>query len=38
MSSSRRAPAPPIAGKNCDDPILDYKDVDNLRRFLTVYG
>ena len=38
MSSSRRAPAPPIAGKNCDEPVVDYKDVDNLRRFLTVNG
>jgi small subunit ribosomal protein S18 len=38
MSSNRRAPSPPISGKNCDDPILDYKDVDNLKRFLTAHG
>ena len=38
MGSNRRPPAPPISGKNCDEPILDYKDVDNLRRFLTVHG
>lgn len=38
MASNRRPPAPPIAGKNCDEPILDYKDVDNLKRFLTVHG
>lgn len=24
-----------IAGKNCDDPVIDYKDVDYLRKFLT---
>jgi small subunit ribosomal protein S18 len=38
MGSNRRPPAPPISGKFCDDPVLDYKDVDNLRRFLTVHG
>jgi small subunit ribosomal protein S18 len=38
MVGNRRAPAPPIAGKNCDDPVLDYKDIDNLRRFLTTHG
>jgi small subunit ribosomal protein S18 len=31
---ARRAPGP-IAGKYCDDPKIDYKDTDNLRRFLT---
>ncbi|MFN0241549.1 MAG: 30S ribosomal protein S18 [Planctomycetota bacterium] len=38
MSHSRRPPPPPITGKNCDDPALDYKDVANLRRFLTAHG
>jgi len=30
----RRAPGP-IAGKNCDDPVIDYKDIEYLRKFLT---
>lgn len=34
MASRRPAP-PPIAGKNCDDPVLDYKELDGLRRMLT---
>jgi small subunit ribosomal protein S18 len=25
----------PIAGKNCDDPAIDYKDTAYLQRFLT---
>jgi small subunit ribosomal protein S18 len=36
--SKRRPAAPPISGKNCDDPVLDYKDTENLRRFLTAHG
>lgn len=38
MAHSRRPAPPPIAGKNCDDPVLDYKDVENLRRFLSAHG
>jgi small subunit ribosomal protein S18 len=33
--ASRRAAPPPIAGKNCDDPVIDYKNTDLLRKFLT---
>lgn len=38
MASSRRPAPPPISGKNCDDPHPDYKDVENLRRFLSAHG
>ena len=38
MPSMRRPAAPPISGKNCDDPVLDYKDTENLRRVLTAHG
>lgn len=38
MARDRRPPAKPIAGKNCDDPVLDYKDIANLSRFLTSHG
>ena len=38
MSASRRPPAPPITGRMCFDPILDYKDTDHLRRFVTAHG
>ena len=34
MSRDRRAPLPPIAGRNCDDAWPEYKDVENLKRFL----
>lgn len=27
-----------IASKNCDDPIIDYKNVDYLMKFLTPQG
>lgn len=35
MVSKMRPPAAPIAGRNCDDPPIDYKDVAYLSRFLT---
>ena len=38
MASSRRPAPPPITGKMCDDPVLDYKDIDHLRRFVTAHG
>jgi small subunit ribosomal protein S18 len=38
MVHPRRPPPPPISGKFCDDPKLDYKDTTNLRRFLTAHG
>ena len=34
----QRRPSPPIAGKNCDDPVLDYKDIEYLGKFLTPQG
>jgi len=34
---ARRPPAL-IAGKNCDDPLIDYKDIDYLTKFLTPHG
>ncbi len=27
-----------IASRNCDDPKLDYKDIEYLRKFLTPQG
>lgn len=33
----RRAPKV-IASKNCDDPLIDYKDLDYLSKFLTPQG
>lgn len=27
-----------IAGKNCDDPVLDYKDIEFLKKFLSPHG
>ena len=33
--ASRRATPPPIAGRHCDDPVLDYKEIEYLRKFLT---
>lgn len=27
-----------IASRNCDDPVLDYKDTEYLTRFLTPQG
>jgi len=38
MGSMRRQSAPPISGKNCDDPVIDYKDLEHLRRHLTAHG
>ena len=38
MASSRRPAPPPITGKMCDDPVLDYKDTEHLRRFITAHG
>jgi small subunit ribosomal protein S18 len=35
MKDSRRAPAPPIGSRNCDDPLIDYKDSAYLAKFLT---
>lgn len=34
---ARRVPRV-IAGKNCDDPIIDHKDVEYLTKFLTPQG
>jgi ribosomal protein S18 len=34
VSRDRRAPLPAIAGRNCEDSIPAYKDVENLKRFL----
>jgi len=31
-------PTPGIGAKNCDDPKLDYKDLENLGKFLTPQG
>jgi len=33
----RRAPKI-IAGRNCDDPVIDYKDITYLSKFLTPQG
>jgi len=30
-----RIVGPPIASKNCDDPVIDYKEIAYLVRFLT---
>ena len=30
-----RGPTTPIAGKNCDDPVINYKDLTYLSKFLT---
>ena len=38
MASSRRPAPPPISGKNCDEAIPNYKETDNLRRFLSAHG
>jgi len=38
MAGSRRPPPPPIGGRNCDDPRIDYKDVDHLRRYVSAHG
>lgn len=35
MAFRTRPVTPPIAGKNCDDPVMDYKDLAYLQRFLT---
>lgn len=35
---NRRPPAPPIAGKNCDEHWPNYKDLDHLRKFLSAHG
>ena len=33
--SKTRPSAPPIAGRNCDFPKIDYKDLAYLSKFLT---
>jgi small subunit ribosomal protein S18 len=30
-----RIQAKPLAGRNCDDPRIDYKELDYLSKFLT---
>ena len=35
--AQRRAPRP-IASRNCDDPKIDYKDIEYLEKFLTPQG
>jgi small subunit ribosomal protein S18 len=35
MAEGMRKMAAPIAGRNCDDPQIDYKNVEYLERFLT---
>ena len=35
MMKLRRSPGKPIAGKSCDDPVIDYKDLTYLSKFLT---
>jgi ribosomal protein S18 len=40
-SSSRSLsarPTPPIATKNCDDPVIDYKDLEYIGKFLTPHA
>ena len=34
---ARRAPKV-IASRNCDDPLIDYKDLEYLSKFLTPQG
>ncbi len=34
MRFSRRAPPPTIAGPKCEDRVPEYKDLENLKRFL----
>jgi ribosomal protein S18 len=34
VRDSRRAPLPTIAGRTCEESVPDYKDVENLKRFL----
>ncbi|MEY4774719.1 MAG: ribosomal protein [Planctomycetota bacterium] len=38
MAQQRRAPAPPISGKYCEDHMPDYKDVEHLKKFLSAHG
>ncbi len=35
MGMRPRPPAAPIATKNCDDPVINYKDLAYLQKFLT---
>jgi small subunit ribosomal protein S18 len=35
MAFRTRPVSPPIGSKNCDDPVMDYKDLAYLQRFLT---
>ena len=35
MGMSTRRVAGPIGSKNCDDPVIDYKETEYLRKFLT---
>ena len=35
MAMRSRPPLAPIATKNCDDPIINYKDLPYLQKFLT---
>ena len=37
MSMGRRVQKV-IAGKNCDDPVIDYKEITYLTKFLTPQG
>jgi small subunit ribosomal protein S18 len=34
-SPRSRGPSRPIASRNCDDPVIEYKDVAYLSKFLT---
>jgi len=35
MAIRPRPPSPPIGSRNCDDPVIDYKDLAYLQKFLT---
>jgi ribosomal protein S18 len=35
LDSRSRIPLKPIASRNCDDPKIDYKEIDYLAKFLT---
>ncbi len=38
MSPIARRPVKVIAGRNCDDPVIDHKDIEYLGKFLTPQG
>jgi ribosomal protein S18 len=38
MSSSSKKERPMIGSRNCDDPLINYKNIEYLEKFLTPQG